>query len=96
MWMIFRVLFCKANGEAFNVGNPEKEVSVSNLAKHVVEAMPFPVQIVHIDPPHAVYANSDPKRRCPDISKIKKVTGFKPKYGLKEGLRRTIAWFQES
>ena len=56
--------------------------------------MPFPVEIVNIDPPHEVYANSDPKRRCPDISKITKVTGFKPRYDLDTGLKRTITWFQ--
>lgn len=93
--MLFRVLFSQAHGESFNIGNPEKEISVEELAKYVVEAMPYPVKIVHIDPPHAVYAKSDPKRRCPDISKIKRVTGFKPKYGLKQGLARTVAWFQE-
>lgn len=94
--MIFRILFSKANGEAFNIGNPEKEISVGELAKCVVKAMPFPVKIVYIDPPHAVYSKSDPKRRCPNITKVRKLTGFKPHYGLKEGLRRTIAWFQEA
>jgi len=93
--MLFRVLFSKADGESFNIGNPEMELSVAGLAQYVADAMPYPVKIVHIDPPHAVYSKSDPKRRCPDISKITKVTGFKPKYPLKEGLRRTIAWFSE-
>ncbi|MBU9889727.1 MAG: NAD-dependent epimerase/dehydratase family protein [Candidatus Omnitrophica bacterium] len=93
--MIFRVLFSDANGEAFNVGNPDQEISVEGLAKELVAAMPYPVEIVHIDPPYAVYAQSDPKRRCPDISKIQRVTGFKPQYDLKEGLARTVAWFRE-
>ncbi|OGW78997.1 MAG: hypothetical protein A2Z83_06700 [Omnitrophica bacterium GWA2_52_8] len=56
--------------------------------------MPIPVDIVHIDPPHAVYASSDPKRRCPDISKISKVTGYRPRYSLDNGLIRTVKWFQ--
>lgn len=90
----FRVLFSKANGESFNVGNPEPEISVRDLAKRVVEAIPFPVDLVEIDPPHAVYASSDPKRRCPDITKIKTITGFEPRYNLKTGLQRTIQWFQ--
>lgn len=94
--MIFRVLFSDAHGEAFNIGNPAQEISVEELAKELVAAMPYPVEIVHIDPPHAVYAQSDPKRRCPDISKVQRVTGFKPKYDLKEGLARTVAWFRES
>ena len=91
----FRVLFSNANGEAFNVGNPKPEISVKDLANTVAESMPYAVKVVYIDPPHAVYASSDPKRRCPDITKLKKITGFKPKYDLKTGLKRTIQWFSE-
>ncbi len=92
---IFRVLFSSANGEYFNVGNPEPEISVEGLAKLVVELMPYPVEIAHIDPPHAVYASCDPKRRCPDISKLQSLTNFTPKYSLSEGLKRTIEWFSK-
>ena len=89
----FRVLFSEVKGECFNVGNPEPEISVKDLARLVAESMPYRVEVVHIDPPHAVYASSDPKRRCPDIRKLQSVTGFKPKYDLKTGLKRTIEWF---
>ncbi|HOE69256.1 MAG TPA: NAD-dependent epimerase/dehydratase family protein [Candidatus Omnitrophota bacterium] len=92
---IFRVLFSDANGEAFNIGNPEPEISIEELARYVQKAMPYPVEVVKIDPPHAVYSKSDPKRRCPDITKVSTVTGYKPRYSLEEGLKRTIAWFQE-
>ncbi len=91
----FRVLFSEANGEPFNVGNPEPEISVKDLASYVAKALPHKVDIVRIDPPHAVYASSDPKRRCPDISKLTQVTKFKPKVPLEKGLRRTIDWFSE-
>lgn len=92
---IFKVLFSSHNGEAFNIGNPTPEISVKELAQQVASAMPFKVGVISIDPPHAVYANSDPKRRCPDITKLTKLTGFKPRVDLKEGLKRTIRWFQE-
>ncbi|MSR78255.1 MAG: NAD-dependent epimerase/dehydratase family protein [Candidatus Omnitrophica bacterium] len=92
---IFRVLFSNANGEAFNIGNPSPEISVKELATKVAKAMPYKVDVVKIDAPHAVYATSDPKRRCPNISKLQKATDFKPKYTLDEGLQRTIQWFQE-
>jgi len=92
---IFRVLFAKESGEYFNIGNPAPEISVKDLAYVVRDAMPYKVDVVSIDPPHAVYASSDPKRRCPDISKLQRVTGFKPKVSLEEGVRRTIRWFSE-
>jgi len=92
---IFRVLFCKESGEYFNIGNPSPEISVKDLAYLVRDAMPYKVDVVSIDPPHAVYATSDPKRRCPDITKLQRLTGFEPKVPLEEGLRRTIRWFSE-
>ena len=92
---IFRVLFSGAQGEAFNVGNPGPEISVKELAVKVARAMPHPVDVIHIDPPHSVYATSDPKRRCPDITKLQTTTGFQPKYSLDKGLQRTICWFSE-
>lgn len=92
---IFRVLFAKESGEYFNIGNPAPEISVRDLAYVVRDALPYKVDVVNIDPPHAVYASSDPKRRCPDISKLQKITGFKPKVSLEEGVRRTIRWFSE-
>ena len=90
---VFKLLFSNANGEAFNVGNPEPEISVTELANLVAQSMPYKVDIFHIDPPHAVYASSDPKRRCPDISKLQSTIDFKPRYSLEEGLSRTIQWF---
>jgi nucleoside-diphosphate-sugar epimerase len=93
---LFRVLFCENNGQYFNIGNPHPEISVQELARIVAECMPYRVEVVNIEPPHAVYASSDPKRRCPDISKVTALTGFRPRYGLEEGLARTIRWFCQS
>ncbi len=35
----------------------------------------------------------DPKRRCPDTSKLEKLVGWKPTVRFEDGLKRTIAWF---
>jgi len=37
----------------------------------------------------------DPKRRCPDITKAKRVLNWEPKVGLEEGLKLTLAYFKE-
>ncbi|MBI4395397.1 MAG: NAD-dependent epimerase/dehydratase family protein [Candidatus Omnitrophica bacterium] len=91
---VFKLLFSETNGEAYNVGNSEPEISVNDLARLVAASMPYQVDIIHIDPPHAVYASSDPKRRCPDINKLQATIDFKPRYPLEEGLDRTIQWFR--
>ena len=36
----------------------------------------------------------DPKRRCPDISRAKRLLGWQPEVPLEVGLRRTLDWFR--
>jgi len=38
----------------------------------------------------------DPKRRCPDISKAKRLLEWEPKVNLEEGLLLTLAYFKEA
>ena len=94
--LLFRILFSEHHGEAFNLGNPELEISVKDLADKVASLMPHHVDVVCIDPPNAVYASCDPKRRCPDITKARELTGYEPKYSLDESLTRTIEWFKQA
>jgi UDP-glucuronate decarboxylase len=37
----------------------------------------------------------DPKRRCPDISKAKRILKWKPKINMEEGLKRALAYFKQ-
>ena len=36
----------------------------------------------------------DPKRRCPDISRAKKVLGWAPKVALGDGLKTVLDWYR--
>ncbi|MBC7864446.1 MAG: nucleoside-diphosphate sugar epimerase, partial [Bacteroidia bacterium] len=90
-----KLLFSSQKGEAYNVGNPALEISLNDLGEAMKKLFSYPIEIKHIEPPHAVYGNSDPKRRCPDISKIQAVIDYTPRYGLNEGLSRTIDWYKE-
>ena len=91
----FKVLFSKEKGEAYNIGNPNDEISVKQLSKIVADLLPREVEIENIQPPHEVYGSSDPKRRCPDISKLQSTIDFTPKYNLQEGIGRIIRWYLE-
>jgi nucleoside-diphosphate-sugar epimerase len=37
----------------------------------------------------------DPKQRCPDISKAKRLLGWEPKVNLNEGLKLTLDFFRQ-
>ncbi len=78
----------KAKGQVFNLGN-NKETTVLDLAKQVLTATnsssPLKFEPQRLD---------DPKRRCPDISKVKKILGWEPHTDLQDGLKPTIKWFK--
>ena len=72
-----------------NVGNPE-EITLLEFAQRVRAQFPKAGPIVFEPLPQ-----DDPKRRCPDIRKARRLLGWEPKVPLGEGLKRTIAYFQE-
>lgn len=77
------------SGEVYNVGNPE-EHTMNGLASMIKTMCWSKSRIIHKKLPQ-----DDPTRRCPDITKITKATGWKPKVDLGNGLDKTIKWFEE-
>lgn len=72
-----------------NIGNPN-EFTVLELAEMVRDLTGSNSDIVFRDLPQ-----DDPTRRSPDISQAKAVLGWEPKTLVKEGLLRTIAYFEK-
>ena len=38
----------------------------------------------------------DPKQRCPDISKARRLLGWEPKVQLEEGLKLSLEYFRQA
>jgi dTDP-glucose 4,6-dehydratase len=72
-----------------NVGNPE-EITLLEFAERVRAHFPKAGPIVFEPLPQ-----DDPKRRCPDIRKAKRLLGWEPSVRLADGLKKTIEYFQE-
>ena len=72
-----------------NIGNPH-EITILEFAERIVKLTGAKVPIVFNPLPQ-----DDPKQRCPDISKAKRVLHWEPKVNLEEGLRVTLAYFRE-
>jgi len=70
-----------------NTGNPG-EFTMLELAEKVIELTGSKSKLVHKPLPH-----DDPKQRQPDITLAKRELGWEPKVKLEEGLRPTIAYF---
>jgi UDP-glucuronate decarboxylase len=72
-----------------NLGNPA-EFTMRQLAELVLELTGSRSKIVHRPLPQ-----DDPRQRRPDISEAERVLGWRPAVPLKEGLTKTIPYFEE-
>jgi UDP-glucuronate decarboxylase len=72
-----------------NIGNPA-EFTILELAQQVIKMTGSRSKIVHRPLPQ-----DDPRQRRPDISKAQDVLSWSPRTPLKDGLKRTVAYFEE-
>lgn len=72
-----------------NLGNAG-EFTIIDLAKTIVQLIGSKSKIVHLSLPH-----DDPRQRRPDLTKAKELLGWSPSVPLREGLKRTIAYFDK-
>jgi UDP-glucose 4-epimerase len=82
----------KAVGEAFNVGN-NQQITIMELAKKVIELTGSSSTIEKIAYEKAYPEGfEDMQRRVPDISKIKKVLGWKPEINIDQIIKDIAAF----
>jgi len=84
-----------AIGQVFNVGSMD-EVTIAELARRVKALAGSESKIVFL-PYDEAYEEGfeDMRRRVPDITRIRTVTGWEPRIPLDETLRRMIAYAHE-
>lgn len=86
----------RAIGGTFNIGSPN-EISMNDLAARVKETTGSDASIEHI-PYEVAYAKGfeDMRRRVPDTTRIRTLTGWQPQKGLDEILTETVAQMREA
>jgi dTDP-glucose 4,6-dehydratase len=73
-----------------NLGNPT-EFTILECARQVIATTESPSQIRFEALPQ-----DDPKQRCPDISKAKRLLGWEPTVDLADGLKLSLEYFRQS
>jgi len=76
-------------GEIFHIGSSQ-EISIEELIKAVGEMMGFTGEYQEAP----TYPGSV-SRRCPDISKAKRILGYSPRVDWKVGLESTVNWYRD-
>jgi UDP-glucuronate decarboxylase len=72
-----------------NLGNPV-EFTIRELAEKVLDLTGSSSRMVNKPLP-----SDDPTQRQPDISLAREKLNWEPRIGLEEGLKKTIAYFEE-
>jgi nucleoside-diphosphate-sugar epimerase len=86
----FKVLLNGASGQAYNVGNPEAECSIIELAETLVGLSNNAIKINRIKRVNSdQYLKSPIPRNTPNVNKLKTL-GWKPETTIVDGFRRTI------
>jgi len=85
---IYRLMMSDEH-EPTNIGNPQ-EITILEFAERIRTLLGVTAPIVFEPLPQ-----DDPKQRCPDISKARRLLGWEPKVNLEEGLLLTIESFKK-
>jgi dTDP-glucose 4,6-dehydratase len=85
---IYRLLESSEH-EPVNIGNPH-EITILEFAERVRKLVGADAPIVFRPLPQ-----DDPKQRCPDITKARRILHWEPKVNLEEGLQRTYDFFRQ-
>jgi UDP-glucuronate decarboxylase len=89
-----RVVLDGRVGEAYNIGNPNPEISMKELALMFHDFFPDLDPIYELKPYPGEYPADEPLRRCPDVSKAVDDLGFYAKWTLAGGLLEFVEWAQ--
>ena len=84
---IYRLLMSDY-AQPVNIGNPG-EISIKQFAEEIVALTGSQSKVVYRDLP-----TDDPKQRCPDISKARKILDWEPRIDRQEGLKLTYEYFR--
>ena len=79
----------QAWGRIVNVGNDTEETPIAELGALVLRIAGFSPRMAPLAAPAGSVA-----RRCPDISRLRALTGFGPKVSLETGVRDTFDWYR--
>ncbi len=79
----------KAEGEVFNIGNPQATSTTLQTAETVIRLAnsKSKIEFKELQYPEV-------NIRVPSIDKAKRILGFEPKVNFEEGIKRTIEWYK--
>lgn len=78
----------KIKKQIFNIGAPEKEITIIKLAKHIKKILNSKKKLISSN----ILIDSSPQKRRPDMAKS--LSHTKLNHNFNEGLRKTVIWYK--
>ena len=95
-----KILIKGKNGESYNIGTEEPEISMLNLAKKIkdiaIKEIGYKGKIILKTSKDKHYLTDAPNRRRPTIAKARKDLGYNPRITLEQGLSNSLLWYKEN
>ena len=79
----------RAHGQIVNIGNDTDETRVSDLLALILRIAKFAPTLAPVPAP-----SGSVERRCPELSRLRALTGYTPKVSLEHGVRETFDWYR--
>lgn len=80
-----------AVGETINIGNESPEIKIGDLADLIIKTVGRKIEIIADST-----TPGSPSRRCPKTTLLEKITDFKGKVSLKDGIQKTYDWYLDN
>lgn len=78
----------KCVNEIVHIGNSREETTINDLAMLMMDIFGEKFELAECGG-----RSSSVSRRCPDTTKLKKITGFEAQINLRQGVTRTLDWY---
>ena len=88
----WKILLSGESGSAYNVGAPEPELTILQLAEKIVKLTGGRSKVIVRGKPS--HLDAAPARTCPNIDKLCNNLNFKPEYSIDDLINRTIDWIR--
>lgn len=92
-----QILLSEHNGEAFNIGTENPEITMLDLAKTISKIVKGndEFEYEHKVSADKNYLTDNPQKRCPDLTKSKTMLGYNPQVTLEDGLTRIYNYYKK-
>ncbi len=93
----YKVLIKGRQGESYNIGIEEPEISMRELAELIIDKarllFGYDGKLVSGASQDKEYLIDNPNRRCPVIGKAREQLGYHPRIECEEGVTRSLIWY---